>query len=129
MRWHQRDIAKAESFLGCHPRYEADIGLRNPTQTTLRRVRQAINDLRNIFHVPILSESSAQGGYWIPKKSIEVEENMFGMQKKSIAQAHAYLKTYKEMRRTFGGSYRSAFFDELEGWIKRHNKNGNGDKE
>jgi hypothetical protein len=100
---HQIDIARSEPWLGCHPNYEADLPIPDPTASTLRGIRGRINRLRRKHHVPILSEPKVNGGYWYPKKEAEIYKNMADMRKRAMHQALGTLRTYDDMLVTFQG--------------------------
>lgn len=94
----QRKIADSEEWLGCHPKYEEGIGLANEQETTLRKVRQIIRNLRINHHCPILSDGK---GYWITNNEEEIRAFLKKMEKSAISQAKALMKTYREMQKTF----------------------------
>lgn len=101
----QRELAKSEAWLGCHEKHEFD-KVQNPTETTLRKVRQIVRDLRLKHNAPILSD---RDGYWIPSDSREVQEYLQRIEQEAKSQAAAWFETYKAMKGTFGVS--SAFFE------------------
>lgn len=101
----QRDIAKSEAWLGCHERHEAD-KVQDPTETTLRKVRQIVRDLRLKHNAPVLSD---RDGYWIPSESRDVQEYLQRIEQEAKSQARAWFETYRAMRDTFG--VQSAFFE------------------
>ena len=101
----QRDLAKSEAWLGCHETHEGD-KVQNPSETTLRKVRQIIRDLRLKHNAPILSD---RDGYWIPSDSREVQEYLQRIEQEARSQAAAWFETYKAMKGTFG--VQSAFFE------------------
>ena len=90
----QRDIAKSERWLGCHPRHEADI-VKNEFETTTRQVRQIINDLRIKYGVPVISDSS---GYWLCRSEAEAESYLKRLELEVKATVKSYFTTYKSMR-------------------------------
>lgn len=102
----QSEIAKSEGWLGCHEKHELD-KVQNPTETTLRKVRQIIRDLRLNHGAPILSD---RNGYWIPSSSSEVREYLDRIEIEAKAQAKAWFETYASVRKTF--SMTSSFFEE-----------------
>lgn len=100
----QRDIAKSEAWMGSHPRFE-DYSV---TDTTLRKVRQIIRDLRLNHNAPILSD---RDGYWIPSREEEVTEYLDRIEQEAKAQTKAWFETYKAMKFTFGAT--SDFFEQM----------------
>lgn len=94
----QREIALSQGFLGCHPIHEKDIGLSNPSETTLRKVRQIIRDIRIKHNAPILSDVK---GYYIPTTREEVAEYLHRMERMAKSQAAAWHETYKCMKHNF----------------------------
>lgn len=118
---HQIDIARSKPWLGCHPDYEADLPIPDPTQSTLRGIRGRINRLRREYHVPILSEPKRDGGYWLPKKETEIKKNMVERRAIAIGQARGNLQTYDEMLVTFKlptDSFFESYRKFLEGYAK-----------
>lgn len=102
----QRQIAQSEQWLGSHPKFE-DF---QTSETTLRKVRQVIRDLRIKWNAPILSDRE---GYWMPKSEAEVTEYLARIEQEARAQASAWFETYKAMKSTFGTT--SSFFEAMEG--------------
>lgn len=103
----QQQIADSERFIGCHPKYEADI-VAKKRDSTLRQVRQLIRNLRIIHGVPILSDAR---GYWIPYSIDEASEYLGRTEAIAKAQAAAWFETYRAMRDTLGIT--SSFFERL----------------
>lgn len=103
----QQQIADSERFLGCHPKYEADI-VAKKRDSTLRQVRQLIRNLRIVHGVPILSDSK---GYWIPYSITEASEYLERTEAFAKAQAAAWFETYRAMRDTL--NLTSSFFERL----------------
>lgn len=95
---HQSEIADRLDDLGHHPQFESDLAIANPKKTTNRKVRQIINDLRLTWHMPILSESTSRGGYWIPKTVLEVQAFMEGRLRMWDAEARSFMKTDRTFR-------------------------------
>lgn len=109
-RFHQRDIARLLPRLG-KTEYEPD----DPSSdSTLRRVRQIVRDLRVIHHVSILSDTS---GYWLPSSSAECSVFLERLERTSAAQARAWLETYDALAAST--SVRSRIFDEGRAAIGR----------
>lgn len=96
----QIDIARSEPWLGCHQKHEYD-KVERPDETTLRKVRQIIRDLRVIRYAPILSD---RNGYWIPSNEKEVEQYLDRLEKEAKAQIISWLETHRSMKVTFGVS-------------------------
>lgn len=96
----QVDIARHEVWMGCHEKYEAGRVAR-PDETTLRKVRQIIRDLRVNHFAPILS---SRDGYWIPKTETEVKQYLERLEAEAKAQIQSWLETHKSMEVTFGMS-------------------------
>jgi len=96
----QIDIARSEPWLGCHEKHEYDRTSR-PDETTLRKVRQIIRDLRVIRYAPILSD---RNGYWIPASEREVQEYLNRLEQESKAQMLSWMETNRSMKLTFGMS-------------------------
>lgn len=90
----QIQIARTERWLGCHPKHEADIRM-NKMETTTRQVRQIINDLRNKYGVPIISD---RGGYWICRSEQEVNEYLSRIELQVKATAKSHFATYRAMK-------------------------------
>ena len=92
----QRDIEKTEKWLGCHPQHEADI-VANVMDTTLRQVRQIINNLRIEHKVPIISD---RNGYWICRTEREARDYLQRLEIQVKATTKAYFETYRAMQNT-----------------------------
>ena len=91
----QVQIARSASWLGSHPIHE---GYYNE-QSTLRRVRQIVRDLRMKHGKVILSDRL---GYWIMNDRSEAMEYIRRMEKMAKAQAKAWFETYAVMKKNFG---------------------------
>lgn len=102
----QRDIAKSERWLGCNKKHELDI-VKDPKETTLRKVRQIVRDLRVTHRAPILSDRK---GYWIPLTFSEVNQYLVRIEGEAKAQAAAWFETYRAMQKTF--EVESKFFEQ-----------------
>lgn len=94
----QTDIAKAEPWMKCHEKYEQGVVI-NPDETTLRKVRQIIRDLRVIHFAPILSD---RHGYWIPTSENEVDAYLKRIESEAKAQIKSWIETGKSMKIAFG---------------------------
>lgn len=104
----QQEIANSERFLGCHPKYEADVVARK-RDSTLRQVRQLIRNLRVDHGVPILSDVK---GYFIPRTADEAGEYLARTEAFAKAQAAAWFETYRAMRDTL--NITSTFFEQMK---------------
>ena len=104
----QVEIAQNADWMGCHPKYE-DV---KRNETTLRKVRQVVRDLRINRGAPILSDDD---GYWIPRFQEEIDEYMDRLERIAKAQAASYLETYKAMDSILG--VRSKYFETQRGLI------------
>lgn len=102
----QRDLATMALGLGHHEIHEEHLPSKK-NETTLRKVRQIIRDLRVTHNLPILSDKT---GYWLPHTIAECEEYLRRIEAMARAQAAAWHETYRAMERTVG--VRSEFFDK-----------------
>lgn len=93
-QYTQADIMRILPDLGCHPKYEGNI-VKDVRESTLRKIRKLVRDLRLKFNIPILENTK---GYWIIKNYDEGVEYINRIEKRARAQAEAHLKTYKGMR-------------------------------
>jgi len=105
-RLSQLDIANSEKWLGCHRHENGRV--RNAAESTLRKVRQIIQDLRRNHGIPVLSD---RDGYFLPSTSAEGEEYIVGLERQSRAAAASYMVTYHAMRKTLGVTNR--FFEAV----------------
>jgi len=94
----QLDIARSAAWLGSHATHEGHLKI-NHEQTTLRRVRSIIRDLRIKHNLFILSDKD---GYWMMKDRSEAIEYIQRVEKTAKAQAKAWFTTYQCMRKNFG---------------------------
>jgi biotin operon repressor len=108
----QRDIARTERWLGCHPTHEKDV-VANEFETTTRRVRSIIRSLRVNHGFPILSNRE---GYYLPKNSDEADAYLKRMEREAKARAAASIDTYIAMRDTLGIT--SELFDKMAEFTK-----------
>lgn len=91
----QRQIADACPGLGAHHReHDAGIVSQVSTETTLRRVRQIVRDLRVLRHVPILSDPK---GYWLPRTEDEIAEYVERVEKQARATADSWFETVQSL--------------------------------
>lgn len=98
----QAQIAQSEAWMGSHPKHENW----GTNQTSLRKVRQVIRDLRLIRGAPIISDDK---GYWIPHTRAEVDEYVARLEQTAKAQAVAWHETYRAMDKVF--EVRSEYFE------------------
>ena len=107
-RISQRAIAISEPWLGCHPEHETNV-VRNEFESTLRKVRQIIRDLRIIHKIPVLSDSD---GYFLPSTQEEADEYLKRVESEARARAASSLETYRAMRDMLTDG--NKFFDAIE---------------
>ena len=89
----QQEIADSERWLGSHPIHEID-----RSESTLRKIRQIIRDLRIKKGYMILSDSN---GYWLMKNRQEAVEYCERIERMAKSQAKAWFETYNAMRKNF----------------------------
>lgn len=102
----QRQIAHTERWMGIHTKHEGHLPIRT-TETTLRKVRQVIRDLRVKYNAPILSD---RDGYYIPQTESQALEYLGRIEKEAKSQAKAWQETYRAMQKSLG--FQSKFFEE-----------------
>ena len=90
----QQEIAASQRWLGSHPVHEID-----RRESTLRKIRQVIRDLRIKKGQMILSDAK---GYWIMKDRQEAIEYCERIERMAKSQARAWFETYNAMRKNFG---------------------------
>jgi hypothetical protein len=90
----QRTIARSASWLGCHPQHEADLRLRDG-ETTLRKVRQVVRDLRLNHYAPILSHVK---GYWLATHVQQIKDEAVRLERTARAAAKALLITFHTLQ-------------------------------
>jgi len=83
-------------FVGCHERFE---GYDNPKQSTLRKIRQIIRDLRMKHGLFILSDEE---GYWVMKEKSEAKTYIERMERIAKATTKGYFDTFRAMQKAFG---------------------------
>lgn len=98
----QKAIAEQLPHIGGHPKYDS-----RTEDTTLRKVRQVIRDLRTLRWAPILADVD---GYWLPQNEMEGKEYMMKMEREVRARVAASFETYTAMKESLGLSS-----DYLEG--------------
>lgn len=89
----QAQIAADIRWLGAHEKYE--IHLPKTHESTLRKVRQIIHDLRMIYSIKIISDTQ---GYWIAKTEDEIKEYLTRLEQTAKAQAKSHMITYNKMK-------------------------------
>lgn len=104
----QLQIARSAQWLGSHPEHEKDLNI-NHEQTTLRKIRQIIRNLRVEKECLILSDKK---GYWLIKEPWEATEYIQRIEKMAKAQARAWFETYRAMQKNFNNSIHSDYFDK-----------------
>ena len=98
----QQEIVYSERWLGSHPIHEVD-----KSESTLRKIRQIIRDLRIKGGYMILSDVK---GYWIMKDRQEAIEYCERIEHMARSQARAWFETYNAMRKNFNLS--SDYFEQ-----------------
>lgn len=83
-------------FVGCHEKFE---GYDNPKQSTLRKIRQIIRDLRMKHGLFILSDEE---GYWVMKDKSEAKAYIERMERIAKATTKGYFDTFRAMQKAFG---------------------------
>lgn len=102
----QLQICRSGAWVGSHPKHEAHLPI-DHEQSTLRKVRQIIRDLRLKQNLPIISDKD---GYWIPTTQGEAEEYILRIERTARAQAKAWNETYSAMNKMF--NVRSNYFEQ-----------------
>ena len=103
----QRDIARTERWLGCHPAHESDV-VADRWETTTRRVRGIVRDLRVRHDLPVIDY---RDGYTLPSTMEEAEEFLRRKEREARARAASSIETYHALNRSLG--VRSEAFDQL----------------
>jgi len=98
----QQEIAASQRWLGSHPVHEID-----RRESTLRKIRQVIRDLRIKKGYMILSDAK---GYWIMKERQEAIDYCERIERMAKSQARAWFETYNAMRKNFNLS--SDYFEK-----------------
>lgn len=100
----QKTLAEQLPHIGGHPKYDS-----RTEDTTLRKIRQVIRDLRTKRWAPILADVD---GYWIPNNEREAKEYIERMEKEVRARVVASFETYRAMKESLGIS--STYLDGQE---------------
>lgn len=93
-------------FVGCHERFEE---YNTPKESSLRKIRQIIFDLRMKHDLQILSDRK---GYYLMKKGYVEDAKRFidELEITAKAQAKSYFARYKKMSVTLG--VKSQYFEQ-----------------
>jgi hypothetical protein len=110
MKATQNHIASVKPFLGSHPKE----GMISNTESTLRRVRSIIRDLRLKHGVPILSDTS---GYFFPDSQAAAQKYLHRMEREAKARAWSSLETYRGMSKLL--NLKSQYFEKVEAFHKQ----------
>lgn len=108
---HQRDFTRIFTEFGSHEVYEEP-----RRDSTLRKVRQIIRNLRVEHGVPVLSDRE---GYWLPRSEKEVASFVGDLRAKAKAMSKSYFETYSAVKKATGitDSYfeqQTSIFDQME---------------
>lgn len=112
-RIHQREIARACPNLGCHERERLHV--EDPMESTLRRVRGIIHDLRVQHLVPILSDAK---GYFMPADKDEAVKVLGRIEREAKSRMRSSMETYEAL--ASGLDVRSEFFEGLRPTVAAH---------
>lgn len=93
----QEYIARSRPFLGAHPHWESN---KPTTETTHRRVRGIVNELRVKHHIAILSD---RRGYWLARSIEDAEAFLDEMERQARASAKSYMITFHAMTKAING--------------------------
>jgi hypothetical protein len=94
----QRRIAEDADWIGVHPSYEGTAKDAGFIETSSRRVRQIVRDLRLKYGLPILSDSD---GYYFPFSAQDQEKYIKRVEMEVAARNRASLETIEKMRSIF----------------------------
>lgn len=110
---HQREIIRMAPWMGCHPKYETDIGIPNKEESTMRQCRQLIHDVRIKYDCPILSGPK---GYWPATTKKEFALWTDGLERRAKAEAASFLRSYQSVVKILDrlGIKRSDYFDQQD---------------
>lgn len=86
----QKEIAAGERWLSRHKRHRI-AALENSFETSTRRIRNAIRNLRVRYGIPVIS---AGDGYWLPQSEQEARDYGEVLLKAAAARAKASMATY-----------------------------------
>jgi hypothetical protein len=97
----QDEIAEHARWLGAHPVHEAHRAERH--QTTLRRVRGVVHELRTRHGVPVLSQAGGRGaGYYLPESTADAEAFLRRKEREARAAARSFMVTYHALHASLG---------------------------
>lgn len=103
----QREVARTERWLGCHPTHEADI-VRDRFETTTRRVRFIVRRLKVVHNIPVLGREK---GYYLPTSMEDADAYLEAMERKHRAMAKSLMMTYHAVRNAL--DLKRSYFEEL----------------
>lgn len=90
----QKEISELLPRIGGHPKYDS-----RHEETTLRKIRQVVRDLRTLRWAPILADNR---GYWIPQTEKECKDYIDRVEKEVKARVVASFETYRAMKESIG---------------------------
>ena len=90
----QKAIAELLPHVGGHPKYDS-----RTEDTTLRKIRLVIRNLRTLRWAPILADVE---GYWIPNNEQEAKDYIDRTEREVRARVVASFETYRAMRESLG---------------------------
>lgn len=109
----QRELMHILPQLGNHPKHE-----KPPSEeSTLRKIRQIIRDLRTKRWAPILADRE---GYWIPKTHEEAKTYLERVENEIRARVAASFETYQAMKESLGIA--SAYLDRQASLLNEETK-------
>ena len=108
----QQQIAEHHMVkVGKHEEHEAHL---NPKrESTLRKVRQLIRNLRVNHGIPIIS---SRKGYTLPENQTELQEFVEELERRAKAQAAAWHETYRAIKNNLNVT--SSFFDGMSAHLE-----------
>lgn len=106
----QRDLAQNAKWIGVHPQWETKTSESGFIDTSSRRVRSIIRDLRVKHHMQILSDDK---GYFFPFDRQDHIRVFRRMECEVLARNKSSLETYHELQRAFDENMQSEFFNDL----------------
>lgn len=92
----QKAIAEALPHIGGHPKYDS-----RTEETTLRKIRQVVRNLRTLRWAPILADID---GYWLPNTQVEAYDYIARVEREVKARVVASFETYNAMKESLGVS-------------------------
>lgn len=97
----QRELAEAAPWIGPHVHFETKAAEKGFFDTTTRRVREIVRNLRVKHGMPILSDHD---GYYFPWYPDQCRLMLTKMEREVYARARSSYETYREMQKIFGVS-------------------------